>query len=276
MALLNWPAALTDVDARAKFQTEDVSKRSEILRDRFEVIMTHQKSTRQWGATSSQQFSVALSLAEELLDLKEARSLTALRSLDKFLSSRMELLTSDVIALAPPQHAAHIIGYVKSMKDSRPSVGSSSSDGVFTAASSGEQSSSQIGYNFKAGNAFSSQTEACLVSKSVCAPLVYTKTHDEQGAEISVVYDVNSGFSLFSNSPAPGAMQSSCVILPTFAMSRLSVSSLPRSATINRSCFRPWRLPASSSSTSFPSLLSPMIAATCVATTKASSSLNPT
>jgi len=127
MALLNWPAALTDVDARAKFQTEDVSKRSEILRDRFEVIMTHQKSTRQWGATSSQQFSVALSLAEELLDLKEARSLTALRSLDTFLSSRMELLTSDVMALAPPQRAAHMIGYAKSTKVSRLFGGSSSS-----------------------------------------------------------------------------------------------------------------------------------------------------
>ena len=129
MALLNWPAALTDVDARAKFQTEDVSKRSEVLRDRFEVIMTHHKSTRQWmtGATSSQQFSVALSLAEELLDLKEARSLTALRSLDTFLSSRMELLTSDVMALAPPQRAAHMIGYAKSAKGSRPFGGSSSS-----------------------------------------------------------------------------------------------------------------------------------------------------
>ena len=66
-------------------------------------------------------------LAEELLDLKEARSLTALRSLDKFLSSRMELLTSDVVALAPPQRAAHMIGYAKSTKGSRPFGGSSSS-----------------------------------------------------------------------------------------------------------------------------------------------------
>ena len=81
MALLNRPAALTDVNTRAKFQTEDVSKRSEVLRDRFEVIMTHHKSARQWvtGATSSQQFSGALSLAEELLDPKEARSLTVAR-----------------------------------------------------------------------------------------------------------------------------------------------------------------------------------------------------
>ena len=31
MALLNWPAALTDVDARAKFQTEGVSRQSEVL-----------------------------------------------------------------------------------------------------------------------------------------------------------------------------------------------------------------------------------------------------
>ena len=123
MALLDWPAALTDVDARAKFQTEDASKRSEVLRDRFEVVMTHHKPIRQGvtGATSSQQFSVALSLAEELLDLKGARSLTALRSLDTFLSSRMELLTSGVMALMPPQRAAHTIGYVKSTKDSRSS-----------------------------------------------------------------------------------------------------------------------------------------------------------
>ena len=56
MALLSWSAALTDVDARAKFQTEDVAKRSEAIRDRFEVIMTHHPPTRQWatgGATSS-------------------------------------------------------------------------------------------------------------------------------------------------------------------------------------------------------------------------------
>ena len=204
MALLNWPVALTDVDTRAKFQTEDVSKRYEVLRDRFEVIVTHHKPTRKWvtGATSSQQFSAALSLAEELLDLKEARSLTALRSLDTFLSSRMELLTSDVMALAPPQRAAHIIGYVKSMKDSRPSGGSSSSDGVFLSASSGGQSSSQIGYIFKAGNAFSSQIEAFLVSKSVCAPLVYTKIDDEKGAEINVVDDVNSGLLALLQQPS--------------------------------------------------------------------------
>ena len=55
MALLGWPAALLDVDARAKFQTEDVAKRPEVIRDRFEVIMSHHSSTRQWvsGATSS-------------------------------------------------------------------------------------------------------------------------------------------------------------------------------------------------------------------------------
>ena len=169
MALLNWPAALTDVDARAKFQTEDVAKRSEVMHDRFEVIMPHHPTTRQWvtGATSSQQFSVALSLAEELVDLKEARSLTALRSLGTFLSSRMELLTSGVMALPPPQRASHIIGYVKSMKDSRLSGGSSSSDGVSSSSGSGGQSSEQIGYIFKAGKAFSSQIEAFLVSKSV-------------------------------------------------------------------------------------------------------------
>ena len=56
MALFNWPVALTDVDARVKFQTEDVSKRSEVLRDRCEIVMTRHKPTRQWvtGATSSQ------------------------------------------------------------------------------------------------------------------------------------------------------------------------------------------------------------------------------
>ena len=59
-------------------------------------------------------FGVALSLVEELFHLKEARSLTALRSLDTFLSSRMELLMSDVMALPPPQRAD-----VKSTKDSR-------------------------------------------------------------------------------------------------------------------------------------------------------------
>jgi hypothetical protein len=111
MALFNWPAALTDVDARVKFQPEDVSKRPEVLRDRCEIVITRHKSTRQWvtGATSSQQFSVALSLVEELLDLKEAHSLTALRSLDTFLTSRMELLTSDVMVLPPPQRAARIM-----------------------------------------------------------------------------------------------------------------------------------------------------------------------
>ena len=204
MALLNWPAALTDVDARAQFQTEDVSKRSAVLRDRFEVIMTHHSSTRQWvtGATSSQQFSVALSLAEELLDLKEPRSLTALRSLDTFLSSRMELLTSNVMALPPPQRAAHIIGYVKTMKDSRPSGGSSSSDGASSFSATGGQSSSQIGYIFKAGNAFSAQIEAFLVSKSVCAPLSHTVTHDEKGAEVQVVDDVNSGLLALLQQPS--------------------------------------------------------------------------
>ena len=204
MALLNWPAALTDVDARAQFQTEDVSKRSAVLRDRFEVIMTHHSSTRQWvtGATSSQQFSVALSLAEELLDLKEPRSLTALRSLDTFLSSRMELLTSNVMALSPPQRASHIIGYVKTMKDSRPSGGSSSSDGASSFSATGGQSSSQIGYIFKAGNAFSAQIEAFLVSKSVCAPLSHTVTHDEKGAEVQVVDDVNSGLLALLQQPS--------------------------------------------------------------------------
>ena len=204
MALLNWPAALTDVDARAQFQTEDVSKRSAVLRDRVDVIMTHHSSTRQWvtGATSSQQFSVALSLAEELLDLKEPRSLTALRSLDTFLSSRMELLTSDVMALSPPQRAAHIIGYVKTMKDSRPSGGSSSSDGGSSSSAAGGQSSSQVGYIFKAGNAFSAQIEAFLVSKSVCAPLSHTETHDEKGAEIRVVDDVNSGLLALLQQPS--------------------------------------------------------------------------
>ena len=204
MALLNWPAALTDVDARAQFQTEDVAKRSAVLRDRFEIISTHHDSTRQWvkGATCSQQFSVALSLAEELLDLKEARSLTALRSLDTFLSSRMELLTSDVMALPPPQRAAHIIGYVKTMKDSRPSGGSSSSSGASSSSAAGGQSSSQIGYIFKAGNAFSAQIEAFLVSKSVCAPLSYTETHDEKGAEIRVVDDVNSGLLALLQQPS--------------------------------------------------------------------------
>ena len=204
MALLDWPAALTDVDARAQFQTEDVSKRSAVLRDRVDVIMTHHSSTRQWvtGATSSQQFSVALSLAEELLDLKEPRSLTALRSLDTFLSSRMELLTSDVMALSPPQRAAHIIGYVKTMKDSRPSGGSSSSDGGSSSSAAGGQSSSQVGYIFKAGNAFSAQIEAFLVSKSVCAPLSHTETHDEKGAEIRVVDDVNSGLLALLQQPS--------------------------------------------------------------------------
>ena len=48
MALLGWPAALTDVDARANFQTEDAAKQSEVIRDRFEVIMTHHPSTRWW------------------------------------------------------------------------------------------------------------------------------------------------------------------------------------------------------------------------------------
>jgi hypothetical protein len=89
------------------------------------------------GPTSSQQFSVALSLAEELLGLKESHSLTALRSLDKFLSYRMELLTNDVMALPPPQRASHIIGYVKTMKDGRPSGGASSSDGAASSSSSG-------------------------------------------------------------------------------------------------------------------------------------------
>ena len=131
--------------------------------------MTHHKPTRQWvtGATSSQQFSVTLSLAEELLDLKEARSLTALRSLGTFLSSRMELLTSDVMALAPPQRAAHIIGYVRSMKDSRPSGGSSSSDDVFSSASSGGKSSSQIGYIFKATRD-GAQLTSSPISTSTC------------------------------------------------------------------------------------------------------------
>ena len=205
MALLSWPAALLDVDARAKFQTEDVAKRSEVIRDRFEVIMLHHSSTRQWvnGATSSQQFSVALSLAEELLDLKEVRSLTALRSLDSFLHARMELLTGDVMALLPPQRAAHIIGYVKSMKDSRPSGGASSSDGASSSSASGGQSSEQIGYIFKAGNAFSSHIEAFLVSKSVCAPLTHTMTHDEKGNEVQVVDDVKSG--LLALLQQPGA-----------------------------------------------------------------------
>ena len=146
---------------------QDAAKRPTVLRGRFEIITTHHNSTRQWvtDATSSQQFSVALSLAEELLDLKEARSLTALRSLDTFLSSRMELLTSEVMALPPPQRAAHIIGYVKTMKDSRPSGGSSSSTGVSSSSAAGGQSSEQIGYIFKAGNAFSAQIEAFLVSK---------------------------------------------------------------------------------------------------------------
>ena len=38
-----------DVDARAKFQTEDVAKRSEVIRDRFEVIMLHHSSEPWWA-----------------------------------------------------------------------------------------------------------------------------------------------------------------------------------------------------------------------------------
>ena len=83
MALLSWPAALTDVDARTKFQTEDVSRRSEVLRDRFEIVMTHHKSTRQWvtGATSLQHSaSLSRSLRNCFISRRLVRSLRYARS----------------------------------------------------------------------------------------------------------------------------------------------------------------------------------------------------
>ena len=114
----------------------------------------------------------------------------------------MELLTNDVMALPPPQRASHIIGYVKTMKDGRPSGGASSSDGAASSSSSGGQSSEQTSYIFKAGNVFSSQLEAFLVSKSVCAPLVRTVTHDEKVAELRVVDGANSGLLALLQQPS--------------------------------------------------------------------------
>ena len=86
---LQWPDVLEEVDERSTFQTEDATQHAVVIRDRFAVLLLSLPSLRHWvsGGTSAQECEAAVSLAQELLDVAEHRSISAFRSLESFLAS---------------------------------------------------------------------------------------------------------------------------------------------------------------------------------------------
>ena len=64
------------------------TQRAVVIRNRFAVLLLSLPNLRHWvsGGTSAQEYEAAASLAQELLDVADHRSISAFRSLESFLS----------------------------------------------------------------------------------------------------------------------------------------------------------------------------------------------
>ena len=168
---LQWPGVLEEVGERSAwiFQTEDATQRAVVIRDRPAVLLLALPSLRHWvsGGTSAQEYEAAVSLARELLDVAEHRSVSAFRSLGNFLSNydSLQVVVGMTAAILAAERCAALVARVHGGRRNRPS-GRDGYPNDPTPASHGHGSTESFGATFNNMASYGNAIEEFLRSVS--------------------------------------------------------------------------------------------------------------
>ena len=194
---LQWPDVLEEVDERSAFQTEDATQRAVVIRDRFAVLLLSLPNLRHWvsGGTSAQEYEAAVSLAQELLNVAEHRSISAFRSLESFLLgyNSLQLVVGMAASVSAAERCTALVARVRDERRNRP-AGREGGSSDPAPATHGGGSTESVGAIFNSMASYGDVIEEFLRSADVTGKLVTITLVDDGGEEQEEIDTAKSGF----------------------------------------------------------------------------------
>lgn len=161
-ACFSFPAALGDIADRIAYLAPDTS--SAVIRKRFTGLVGHLSNTIPFlhGAPAPQQYSLAVGLCDQLLDLKDNTSLAALFALDAHLEGKSGLLdVHEARDKSPQERVAVLLAHADNQEEAR-SASTSTAPTTDAVSSSSSAAGSALKYH--------KEMSAYLLSNDCVAP----------------------------------------------------------------------------------------------------------
>ena len=194
---LQWPDVLEEVDERSAFQTEEATQRAVVIRDRFTVLLLSLPNLRHWvsGGTSAQEYETSVSLARELLDVDEHRSISAFRSLESFLVgyNSLQLVAGMTVSVSAAERCSALVARVRDERRNRPSGRDGNSQDPAPAAHGHGGSIESVGTIFNNMASYGDVIEEYLRSADVTGKLVMKTFVDDEGKSKEEIDTAKSG-----------------------------------------------------------------------------------
>ena len=151
---------------------------------------------RHWvsGGTSAQEYEAAVSLAEELLDASDHRSISAFRSLESFLSgySALQLVVGMTASVSAADRYTALVARVRDERRNRPAGRDGGSHDPAPVAQGGGSTES-VGAIFNNLASYGDVIEEFLRSPDVTGKLVMMTFVDDEGEEKEEIDTSKSG-----------------------------------------------------------------------------------
>ena len=193
---LQWPDVLEEVDERSAFQTEDGTQRAVVIRNRFAVLLLSLPNLQHWvsGGTSAQEYEAAVSLAQELLEASDHRSISAFRSLESFLSgySALQLVVGMTASVSAADRCTALVARIRDERRNRP-AGRDGGSHDPAPVSQGGGSTESVGAIFNNLASYGDVIEEFLRSPDVTGKLEMMSFVDDEGVEKEEIDTTKSG-----------------------------------------------------------------------------------